>query len=327
MVTLLLEVFIRWLGLKRQGQVELIGRLLDATVAPHLPDQKARWKAICTILQNPFSATEMAADAAAQTYKGRSAGGIYTEVSLEHVLRRLLESDAATTLLQQAEQDLKDQLQALGNKFDEYSAALAANFKRSTQMWSIFVGIGLALVTNFDGPRLLQSYLQDPELRKSVIENLPSAPDTEAPGAAGQGNVDSYVADLKTSLAGIGDLALPIGLEYFPHCHLPLTAAGTRGTVDPLCRADAGWETLPALLTWLMKVIVTGMLVGLGAPFWYDVARRLAAVRSAFGGRPAGEERHRGADANEPKARERLIERVIKEAKTAASQTSGTSPV
>lgn len=320
-VTILLEIFIRWLGLKRRGQVELIGRLLDHGVAAHLPDQQARWQAIRGILENPFSATPMAAQQAAQGYSGRAAGGIYTEVSLEHVLRHLLESPAAASLLQQAEKDLTDQLQILSNRFDEFSAALAADFKRRAQMWSILVGIGLALVMNIDGVRLLQGYLQDPELRQSVIERLPSSPDAEQRET--ETDVDAYVEDLKKSLAGISELALPIGTGYFPHCYLPLVTAEGAIPPDPLCRPEAGSETLPAFVLWLLKAVVTGMLIGLGAPFWYDVARRLAAVRTAFGGKPAAEERHRGLDAREPEEREELIDRVIKDARVVAAQRAG----
>ena len=324
-VTILMEVFIRWLGLKRRGQVKLVGRLLDHSVKTQLPGREARWQAIKDVLENPFSAIKMAAQESTQAYRGRAAGGIYTEVSLEHVLRRLLESTAAKPLLEQAEQDLKAQLQLLSTRFDEYSSALAADFKRNAQMWSIMVGVGLALVMNIDGVRLLQGYLQDPELRQSVIENLPSSMEEAAGNDAGRADVERYVEDLKTSLAGINDLALPIGTGYFPHCHLPVVAGEELSGPDPLCRPAAGWTTLPALAAWLLKVIVTGMLIGLGAPFWYDVARRLAAVRTAFGGTPAGEQRHRGSDAADPKSRDELIERVIRDAKAAAAQSLGGS--
>ena len=284
-VTILMEVFIRWLGLKRRGQVKLVGRLLDHSVKTQLPGREARWQAIKDVLENPFSAIKMAAQESTQAYRGGAAGGIYTEVSLEHVLRRLLESTAAKPLLEQAEQDLKAQLQLLSTRFDEYSSALAADFKRNAQMWSIMVGVGLALVMNIDGVRLLQGYLQDPELRQSVIENLPSSMEEAAGNDAGRADVERYVEDLKTSLAGINDLALPIGRRGAEPAGSAVPAGG--GVDDPArarclapeghCHGNADRSRRP-------------LLVRCGAPagsgpyrLWRDAGRRATASRQRCG--------------------------------------------
>ena len=71
----------------------------------------------------------------------------------------------------------------------------------------------------------------------------------------------------------------------------------------------------------LVPILGTGILIGLGAPFWFDVARRLAEVRSFFGGKGGGEAAYSGESARSPdgiktKARktDELIERVVREA-------------
>jgi hypothetical protein len=65
----------------------------------------------------------------------------------------------------------------------------------------------------------------------------------------------------------------------------------------------------------------TGALIGLGAPFWFDVARRLAEVRSFFGGKGGGEAAYNGetVGAAQPgrtksEKAEALINRVVDEA-------------
>ncbi|MGD1876473.1 MAG: hypothetical protein ACFB13_03120 [Kiloniellaceae bacterium] len=325
-VTIILEIAIRACGLKRKGQVALMNRLVGEVVTRHLPQKKSQWEVVKGILENPFSAAKMAADETQQGYLGTAAGGIYNEVSLEHVLRRVLETTEAAALLKQAEKDLKGRLQIIGNKYEEFSSALAADFKRSAQMWSIFVGIAVALAMNVDGVRLLTTYLQDPELRQSVIAKLPAPEEGQQKAASGKDEIDTYIDDLKTRLSDIGDLALPVGSDYFPHCLLFFAAPERANSPDPLCKGEDNAKRGVAGVTWLLKAVVTGILIGLGAPFWYDVARRLAAVRSAFGGKPAGEERYRGTDAQEnAEVRDTLLDRVIDDAK-AAVEGGGTLP-
>ena len=42
-------------------------------------------------------------------------------------------------------------------------------------------------------------------------------------------------------------------------------------------------------LLWLFTVVLTGVLIGLGGPFWYDLAMRLSQVKQAIAGKPAGQ--------------------------------------
>lgn len=69
------------------------------------------------------------------------------------------------------------------------------------------------------------------------------------------------------------------------------------------------------MLVWLFKAILTGLLIGLGAPFWFDVAKRLARVRKAFGGEGSAEERLSGEDPGADATKRRaLVERVVADA-------------
>jgi hypothetical protein len=90
---------------------------------------------------------------------------------------------------------------------------------------------------------------------------------------------------------------LPVGWAYYPYC---LPQAGMR-QVDPNCR-KAQVEPLklkPATpaetggiraflaevhekgrpLLWLFSAIVTGFLIGLGGPYWFDLAMSLSRLR------------------------------------------------
>lgn len=322
-VTLLMEFAIRTFGLKRKGQVALMKKLLGSdTVKDVLPQAaQQQWPLVKAILENPFSKKPMAETETQQKFPGLQAQGIYREVSLEHVLRRLLESTAAKDLVKETRAELEPKLHAIARKYDEFSSALGADFKRHAQWWSIVVGVGLAVAMNADGTRLLQTYLQDTSLRESVIERL--TPQTEGAVPAG-GTPEEALAKANRQIALINEMALPLGSGYFPHCYLLQDASERAASPDVHCRTAEAVGRVSVWVSWLLKVLLTGVLIGLGAPFWYDVARRLAAVRSAFNGTPSGEQRHRGADgAGSQDERDDLIERIAGDMASGKGEKAG----
>ena len=66
---------------------------------------------------------------------------------------------------------------------------------------------------------------------------------------------------------------------------------------------------------WLFAVIVTGVLVGLGAPFWFDVANRLAQVRGGLRSTASDEDRMSANNSNgDAKKRKEIVDNVVYDA-------------
>ncbi|MGF1631487.1 MAG: hypothetical protein ACFCUT_18585 [Kiloniellaceae bacterium] len=319
-VSILLEIVTRVAGLKARRQVEFFSLFFDEVVRKQLPAGASGWEVVKAVLESRLSNKKMAENREAQHYFGTAAGAIYGDVSLEHVLRRFLETRAAASLLAESEEMLKTRLGHIARKYEEYCSALGADFKRNALRRSVWIGIVLAFAMNADGVRLLATYLQDPDLRGRVIEKLESPPELPVVDGA-QTVADETIQAVQAAqrqLALLDDLALPMGAGYFPYCHVSWLRSEVDHSADPLCEAT---DKIPpgAWVLWFLKVLVTGILIGLGAPFWYDVARRLAAVRSAFQGKGAAEEAHRGADAaGSPNAREMLVATIVADVKAAA---------
>ncbi len=117
-------------------------------------------------------------------------------------------------------------------------------------------------------------------------------------------------------------LGVPIGNGYFPHCRLfgnndlSTTCAGPAW---PPGAEDAPWAArfrfFGYILLWLVPVVITGVLIGLGAPFWFDVAKRLSSVRQMFGGTASDETRLAARDADgDPEKRDAIVARVVEDA-------------
>jgi hypothetical protein len=128
--------------------------------------------------------------------------------------------------------------------------------------------------------------------------------------------------DAQQDVASIIALGVPIGNAYFPHCRLFGDDNLSTTCIGPAWVPGVGsglWAErmrfLGYILLWLVPVTITGMLIGLGAPFWYDVAKRLAEVRQMFNGAGSDEQRlaARDADGN-PKMREKIVSRVVDDA-------------
>ena len=72
---------------------------------------------------------------------------------------------------------------------------------------------------------------------------------------------------------------------------------------------------------WLVTVVLTGILIGLGAPFWFDVAKRLSQIRKGLQSPSAsGEYRFAASDAyGDYDKRKKIVKHVLEEASAEAS--------
>ncbi|NIW85000.1 MAG: hypothetical protein GWN09_00065 [Gammaproteobacteria bacterium] len=135
--------------------------------------------------------------------------------------------------------------------------------------------------------------------------------------------------DAQQQVASLIALGVPIGNEYFPHCRLfgdDDLSTSCAGPTWPGGAATELWAErfrfLGHIMLWLVPVTITGMLIGLGAPFWFDVAKRLAQVRQMFRGSGSNETRLAARDADgDPKKRREIVTNVVDDAAGATSIT------
>jgi len=283
-----------------------------------------------------------------------------TKVTTEEFLLRLPQTEAFKALTGRAQAEVAQQLTALSVKYDEYGAAISDYFKRRAQVISIGLGVVLGVFANIDGLRIYQTFMTDRALREQVIAKLPewesriaaASPASDEPqpgnergttpaGGTTQAEIDEIKASLAqvsgdlTTLAGLG---LPIGWDRYPNCLLKdskildgrcnnavahrqaaCTGAGTCASTWSSVWATASVDT-SEFLKWLFAAIVTGVLIGLGGPFWFDVARKLSQVSSSLRGKgePGQPAPTEGAAAAAPPDRATLIAKIAEHAAASA---------
>ncbi|MBO6834845.1 MAG: hypothetical protein JJ878_12330 [Alphaproteobacteria bacterium] len=246
-------------------------------------------------------------------------GGAYDRITLEHFLSRLVEETGLRERIDTARAEVRAALIESARIFDKMSGATVASFATRARGWSLVIGIILAFVANVDGLRLFETYRDSPETALAIIadqdglaaadaaatdsfraalaleaevrvleEKFKSANETEKAAAeealVAKRQELAKLADpeaMRQLLAGSADILkslrdrhLPIGWQQFPYCQKAEVGA------DALCGSDQE----PDYVFWFFRVLVTGLLIGLGGPFWFDVAKRLAAVRTVLRG-------------------------------------------
>ncbi len=154
------------------------------------------------------------------------------------------------------------------------------------------------------------------------------------------GKIKEDIQDAQKHVSDLVSMGVPIGWNYYPNCPY-----GEKASVwdqkFPKCKNISDKErdfrsksvfvrvmrTLDAdrqnAVLWFFTVIISGVLIGLGAPFWFDVAKRLSQIRKGLKNPNASaEDRLSARDANgDAEERKKIVEAVVTDAamETAAS--------
>jgi hypothetical protein len=368
-VTVIMEACLRTARMRKKNLVEVM-KLLNKELGSSTlgMDEDERWKFFIRVVQNPAEAAietlnpELGKLDLAQkiAYLGREKGtgkekitrallfirqlfgdkkrsGLYTDVSLEYMLRCLAQSKPVKEASLATSVAIKAEFNRIARKYEEFGSSVSASFKLYSQAWSLAIGIALAICANIDGLRIFEAYRADPSLTAIVIEKMEKQ-DTLT-------NVDSTTPSAQQQLADLITLGVPIGWQFYPGCPFGADAEAwarscPKCKVIPVEKREIGkekqwlgerivktlWYDPGGFLLWLMVVVGTGVLIGLGAPFWFDVAKRLAQIRKGIQSASASAEyRLSGSDANgNYEKRKEIVNNVLSDAALeAAAQRSG----
>jgi hypothetical protein len=212
---------------------------------------------------------------------------------------------------------LKDAAQ----KFEAFGKEAGAYFEGRARLLSVIVAIVLAFAIHVDAVDLFRTYLRDPNARAKMIEQSQAVtdqykaardateavhklvPDANAAPAEVKAEVEKLAKDWKaaidnvnTTITQYADLGVPIGWTpdrikdaHFSQWGWFCPANRPDGTVrfwSPDCQEEERtvWLAVPTVPKVVFYLLLGGLLIGLGSPFWYDVVASLTSLRSAAGG-------------------------------------------
>lgn len=204
-----------------------------------------------------------------------------TEVSTEELLERLKRSNMGKDLLenlgsraQAVFNELGKRYEILGNKFSEL-------FRVNSRLLTTILAIVIAFLLNVDSLYIVDTYVKNEGMRQAVIAQKESLEDgyraltvkleqDPARDSITKAEFEQAFGDAKEQLGIFAGAGFPIGISYFPYvCFQNPTAP------------DCGQRNI---IFWSIGCILTGLLAGLGAPFWYDavtgISRAIQSMRA-----------------------------------------------
>jgi len=131
--------------------------------------------------------------------------------------------------------------------FNNSMERLGGAYKRRMQIVAIVAGIIVAVALNVDSAAIASSLWKDPVVRQAVVAQAsqmqePNTQNGQAPS----------VDEIAKNVAALGELSLPIGWSK-----------------DNLPKDANGWGAK------VIGLLVSGMAAAQGAPYWFDLMRKL----------------------------------------------------
>jgi hypothetical protein len=299
-VTTLVETLHRLFGLREKGLALLLGNFYDRILFSRSggvlrgADDRRAFIEMMTVNRGPVGRAPMTAlnrtlnvDAASEDRKflnwiwsGRRLGSL----SLTAFMERLGGSDYGAQLVTQAsnagEKGIEWVLKDVAQKFDAFGAEASEYFESRARLLSVIVGFVLAFAINVNAITLFETFMKRPDVTAAVIargdsatksyENLQKQVDTlnASPQAAtteeARASVQKAADEAAAAVESLQSVGVPIGWNI---------------------QSVADFRRSVAMS--LLGLLLGGLLIGLGGPFWYKAVQTLTGVR-AFARRDKG---------------------------------------
>lgn len=307
-VAVVIEGIISLFAMRSAGLKRLLQNYYTTAVAPRLPEGSGLTGSSSEARR---FADQMVSNPAVQGVGPRR----FTRLTTRQLIEQFSRTPAGQAFLDLNDERLRPNLDVLAYEFDRYSDGAREFFTRRTKGVSLLVAVVIAFSLNIDAIRLFRVMATNTELRAYVNETMAQQSQRFEALSQVQGEEAANEAVANELLGLLSTMSLPIGVSQFPYCsqYSPLLGVvdSNHPAFDARCAAiveaapaqsspvadgdivamiGAGASGIQRMFTlrvanqpadtayWLFSVLVAGGMIGLGAPFWFNVYRRLATL-------------------------------------------------
>jgi len=314
----LVETIHRVIRMRQKGLRLMLGHLFDRVIAPLCPGANAEaldknrsaFLDLMTINRSPtgtaLKGEKSVADSDAGFWLWPWDGRRLDNLGLDGFMSRLGGSDFSDDIRMAgagSQAGLNTVLSDIGQKFQEFGDEASQFFQRRARFLAVVVSMGAAWFLYVHPYEIFATFIDDSAVAQRVIDMQDqTTPDAMAKFAAGTTDNEPAAPVDTATVDGTGqtDPAQMEAAKAEVKVYIDqLTTAGVPiGWTDERLKAAgfAQWEFLnlpyPVLgekhsLTTIVWLLLGGLLVGLGGPFWYDLVKSLSSIRSLVGLRAA----------------------------------------
>ena len=223
-------------------------------------------------------------------------------------VEQLSQTKIGREFAQKSDAELEAFLERVGHEFDRAGVAQSAFFRQRSKVLTSLFSIAVVALANINAIEIYSFLAADKAAANRIVQAV--APiDPQSTGIAAEETFTDPMVFLNEGTEVQGQLAtlgVPIGRGYFPYCFANSEATPTDPRCETKYRNGAFFATLFSkestfgvwsdFLFWCVSVLATAGLIGLGAPFWFDAMKSVAAVaRARSGGRHLAGNAHENA--------------------------------
>lgn len=312
-VTTLVETLHRIFGLREKGLALLLGHFYDRLLFSRTggafrgPDDRQAFIEMMTINRGPVGRAPLTAlgrslsvDAKSEDRKflnwiwsGRRLGSLSLTTFMERLGGSQYGAQLVTMASSAGEQGIEWLLKDIAQKFDAFGAEASEYFESRARLLSVIVGFVLAFAINVNAIALFEAFMKRPDVTQAVIARGQAA--TQSYDKL-QAQVDSLNASAARASAGATDQTPG---DAATQNQLAESRASVQRAADEASAAVKDLQSVGVPIGWntqsvaefrgstpmsLLGLLLGGLLIGLGAPFWYKAVQALTGVRAVSRG-------------------------------------------
>lgn len=212
----------------------------------------------------------------------------------EEFISELKTSDFGKEAIKDLKEHSDEFFNQIAKRYENFGDHFTNLFKKNLRVVSTILGVVLAYAINADAIHLIATYMSNNQISAQIIN--PSQQNKISSIYQSQSNTTANtqaINEMDNVFDAVDELradSFPVGWSLFPHCpphssdyrcEIQANKQPTNMQTSDNIKAEIKTEAklissnLSLYITWFFGCLITGLLSGLGAPFWYDAVRRI----------------------------------------------------